>query len=542
MTVRGDITIDFGESPRIIRVAAPSTELTVQDLVDTMRALEDDALNIDDEFMISAAGKEALGGGVLVGITATLNDAQVQFEERLTSVESGTVTSLISGDEAIRLIDSAGQFITNGVERGAAIVNMDDGCAATVIRIVSENEIYHSPLQDGTLNQWTVTDRYKIWNTIQCDLTGGNVVAEDLFGAELSPVMPSSNTQVVRTASSSATLREEAQIEYSSFNGGVHIDVGSGNSGTAFPIGTLQAPVNNVADALIIAAARGFNTLFLLSDVTLATETVTLFRVTGIGPGLMCTVAAPATVTGAVFKNLEMTGTFDTFCEFVDCHLTNVSALDGALITNCLLSGVTTVTGTNDTTFVSCVDGEAGATDAIIDMTGLTAAVSFRGWFGGIDFRNKTDSNPVVVDMQGGDATLESTVAAGDFTFAGVGVLQDDSTGTATVDRTALISNPSIATTILTSTFSATPTANSVEEALTVLMGLMGKSRVYQDNFVYNANGFLTSCRIRVFATSAAAQSATPGGTGEGEVFTTTLTGTPDAVQLQLPATVLGAT
>lgn len=34
MPIRGDITIDWAVSPRIIEVVAPSTELTVQDLYD----------------------------------------------------------------------------------------------------------------------------------------------------------------------------------------------------------------------------------------------------------------------------------------------------------------------------------------------------------------------------------------------------------------------------------------------------------------------------------------------------------------------------
>jgi len=45
MPIRGDITVNWDLSPRVIIVAAPSAELVIQDLHDTMRSLEDDLIN-----------------------------------------------------------------------------------------------------------------------------------------------------------------------------------------------------------------------------------------------------------------------------------------------------------------------------------------------------------------------------------------------------------------------------------------------------------------------------------------------------------------
>ena len=39
MTIRTDLTIDWASSPRIATVLSPSTEITMQDLVDTCRIL-----------------------------------------------------------------------------------------------------------------------------------------------------------------------------------------------------------------------------------------------------------------------------------------------------------------------------------------------------------------------------------------------------------------------------------------------------------------------------------------------------------------------
>jgi len=82
MAFRNDISVNWNVSPRIITVAAPSTELTIQDLHDTMRALEDDLDNLSYEKIISSGGKEKLDKVTKVTITATLLNAKVGFEAR----------------------------------------------------------------------------------------------------------------------------------------------------------------------------------------------------------------------------------------------------------------------------------------------------------------------------------------------------------------------------------------------------------------------------------------------------------------------------
>jgi len=69
-------------SPRIITVDSPSTEIIMQDLVETIRANEELPGFMDNPKLVSAAGKEALGGGVLVGITVILQNAKLAFEAR----------------------------------------------------------------------------------------------------------------------------------------------------------------------------------------------------------------------------------------------------------------------------------------------------------------------------------------------------------------------------------------------------------------------------------------------------------------------------
>ena len=80
MAVRNDITIDWEVSPRLITIQAPSAEITMQDLYDTLRVKE--TIQMDEEYLVDGAGKEPLGEGVLVGLTLTLNNALLAFEAR----------------------------------------------------------------------------------------------------------------------------------------------------------------------------------------------------------------------------------------------------------------------------------------------------------------------------------------------------------------------------------------------------------------------------------------------------------------------------
>jgi hypothetical protein len=64
---------------------------------------------------------------------------------------------------------------------------------------------------------------------------------------------------------------------------------------------------------------------------------------------------------------------------------------------------------------------------------------------------------------------------------------------------------------------------------------------VYSDNFVYDANGFATSYRLRLFDSLANTNLATDGGSETGGLIgTVTIAGTPDTVRPTLPTVVKG--
>ena len=100
----------------------------------------------------------------------------------------------------------------------------------------------------------------------------GNLYSED-GSSPFTPVLGAYNVTIINTVSNlvDSTVQQLPEIEYSSFQNRVTVDVDNGSVGTTYPVGTPASPVNNLADALAIAAARGFKVLDLLSDLTITT-------------------------------------------------------------------------------------------------------------------------------------------------------------------------------------------------------------------------------------------------------------------------------
>jgi hypothetical protein len=216
MTERTDLTVYWELSPRLIEVADPSTEIVIQDLQDTLRsnskqAGEGNLDNMDDDQIVDAAGKENLGGGKEVGITQTLQNAQLAFESRITPTSSGTATTTnLAGTQ---LTDNVATFQTDGVERGAVIINFADFSITEVLSVDSETVITHRVLRGGTDNDWGVGDTYRIWNIEQCVISGGNLVAVDELAAVLNEVFPTFGTQIIVEKASGTTAISQLTLE-----------------------------------------------------------------------------------------------------------------------------------------------------------------------------------------------------------------------------------------------------------------------------------------------------------------------------------------
>ena len=111
MAIRTDVTVDWSQSPRLITVASPSISISIQDLNDTLRNIEtQQEPGIQFSTLLTATGKQNLGGGLLVGVTLTLQNAQLSFAARSgpttvqCTVSGGNLVAVDSNNSAISSI------------------------------------------------------------------------------------------------------------------------------------------------------------------------------------------------------------------------------------------------------------------------------------------------------------------------------------------------------------------------------------------------------------------------------------------------------
>lgn len=368
MSIRGDITVDWNLSPRIIEIAAPSTEVVLQDLVDTLRGIEAFPTNLQYPHLVDAAGKEELGGGVKVGITLTLKNAKVKFADR------------------------AGP------------------------------------------------------DFIQCEISGGNLVALDENGDVMSSVGVSSYTQIVRTSSSSATLMELEAIQYSSYEGAVWIDVVNGIPGVEFPIGTPQQPVDNLTDAKTIAAERGFVRLHIVGNITIQSgQDISNFIVVGDNCLLTTVTLASGCVTdGTEFKDCRIEGVLNGLTRVDGCHVGDLLWVKG-LICNSLIDGDITLAGDETVYLVRNNSGYPSSPDIDMGVSGRSLVI--RGHSGDLTVRNFASPNDyVIADFESGKLELTSTVTAGTVIIRGIVELEDNAGDNVVIDITGMITTGSVVT------------------------------------------------------------------------------------------------
>lgn len=435
MAFRDDVTVQWNLSPRIIRVAAPSTEISLQDLHDTLAELEAHPENMVYPRIIESTGKQTLGAGVFVGITSTLLDARLAFEARKQVTSSGTITT--SDVDGRTLIDVSASFITDGVQPGAWIVNRTDNSRCSVLVTQSETQLLTDVLGNGITNQFVLNDQYFVQNVTQCNIAGGNIVAVNSASVNIDPILPTEGTQVIRTSAASATLQELHEIQFAAFNNSVTFDQSSSYSGTDYPVGTGLQPVNNLDDALIILNDRGFDQVRILGNAYINNDgnyqNISFFGQSEVKSTVE--LAPSANTTNCEFYNSIITGSLDGGNLIKNCIVANIDYFNG-IIEDCTLRvGTIKLLNSAQARFFNCRAGyTVGQTDTpTIDLGVSGSNTVFRNYNGSIRFKNINDSTAVTsIDMNSGtvylDLVLDSTgswvtgsVQQGVFALRGIG-------------------------------------------------------------------------------------------------------------------------
>lgn len=285
----------------------------------------------------------------------------------------------------------------------------------------------------------------------------GNIYTDPSGDSILVPTLATHNVLVEISVSNltDSTIAQLPEIEYSSFGGGVWIDVVYGSSGTAFPLGTPKSPVDNITDALSIAVYRGFKKIFIRGDFTFSSGIYVVgYEFYGEGMQKSTFTFETGSVTALCFmKDAIVTGDIIGVVGFENCHISNIGSTysipSSQTITakSCLIDGSLTLPSAYSGTLkvLDCWSNTPGAAMPGLDLGGSYANVLVRNYSGDIQLKNCTNSNCYIeMDFISGHLTLDSSVTAGSFILRGAATLTNLSTGT-TIDSDGLISKQAVA-------------------------------------------------------------------------------------------------
>jgi len=252
------------------------------------------------------------------------------------------------------------------------------------------------------------------------NLTGANSNVGDVINV---------NNVSVRSANSAGLITSK-DIEFASFDGGVTVDTsnttGLAGSGTIYPTGTNQRPVDNLADAALIAAFRGFKRIFVKGNLIVTNDAAwTGFEFIGSSPiKTLITIPAIAEVLNCEFYDAEVIGTLDGNSHIENGIVQNLVFVDG-YIKECALGDISLGTSTIANIW-DCKSSVPGPTTPIIDMNG-SGILSMREYNGGVKIINYNGAGSHSIDLNSGQVILDSaTVVSGTWVIRGVGKLVDE--------------------------------------------------------------------------------------------------------------------
>lgn len=227
-----------------------------------------------------------------------------------------------------------------------------------------------------------------------------------------------------------STVAQLPEIQQAMYQDGVTFNQATGSAGTDYPIGTPQFPVNNLADAKTIGAARGLTRLLITGTATFGVgDTLTGWDL--IGTNTLkhhAHTTSGGVLTDCTFAYLHASGPVYGQTKFEGCRIGNVSEFSGLMQSCVLEAGTTTLSTTATAEFIDCSAGTS-ATIPSIDCGGTGQCV-IRGFNGAFTFKNKTGGSLCAVDLNSGFVVVDSTCTGGSLTVRGIGAMTNNSTGT----------------------------------------------------------------------------------------------------------------
>jgi hypothetical protein len=235
--------------------------------------------------------------------------------------------------------------------------------------------------------------------------------------------------QVSVRSNNSAGMISSPEIQYASFNDAVYIDVVNGVSGTAYPAGTPLRPVNNLADAKIIATFRGFDTIVILSDLTIgSTESISNMKIKSEN-WLVLTIEAGATTDETFFEMLSLYGPLSGgWNVLTNCWVFDVTNFAGWMISgsfNNISLASYNLDSLGQSFFDNIVPMYPDSSSVLTFNT--NTAVSFTGINDTYEFKSLTDGSQVSVHFNAGKLIVDASCIGGVITVRGTAELINNS-------------------------------------------------------------------------------------------------------------------
>lgn len=314
----------------------------------------------------------------------------------------------------------------------------------------------------------------------------------------------------------------DTNIQLLRYGGAVHIDPGSPYSGTAFPMGTEEFPVNNQADAISIATTNNINRFHTRRLLTLSQAYPDW---TFVGEGEEAVVQLNGQdVADSEFFNCRVEGTLGNGpIGLTNCDIQDIDDFEGTATECGIETGEITFVGTSS--FIRCHSKVPGLSTPIFNLNGSGYNLEFRAYSGGINLRGFVDAgDKVSIDMIAGQIILDSSNTAGTAALRGVGKLTDNSGAGFIVDRIALLpNNLPLVIDIADAVWDEDITAHLADNTAGEAAFLSAKKHTRSDLLTVETHSGVKrpkTGRTRYFTSEAAAEASTSGATGEGEAKT----------------------
>ena len=215
------------------------------------------------------------------------------------------------------------------------------------------------------------------------------------------------------------------------FAGRVTIDVANGEAGTGGVIGSESSPVNNIADARVIADARNFRKFSIINGTLLLDQNYDDWEFIGSGFNSAIDMNGQS-VNNSIFREIMFSGTgLGTIVAFT-CQVgpASLTGIDGTFF-DCSVLGTITNSAAGDLFFKDCADAISGLGTPTMIMVPGGGTLQLRSWNGGILIQGFTEAgHSASLEVDPGRLVLDATNTGGSMLVRGLGTFTDNSAGT----------------------------------------------------------------------------------------------------------------